>query len=114
MELIYIGNSNNVWLRRVRNELGELVSDGSFSARLLEVAADEEGAPVLQPVLLTNGDDPGWPLPFSSLGLGDYRAHLPADLDVRVGVEYTLVVEGEADGRVFEETRKIFGRHRGR
>lgn len=106
MDFFLLGNSNNCVIRKVRDEDGNLVSDGQFDLTIQQYDSETDSyAQVSDPSIV-------WPLAFVPLGRGDYRVHLPASLPLQLGVEYRAVITGEAGGRTFKETRSLFAKRR--
>jgi hypothetical protein len=106
MDFFLLENSNNCVIRKVRDEDGNLVSNANFEITLYVVdPATGNRVQVEDPAV-------SWPMVFVPLGKGDYRVHLPASLALEPGVEYKAVIEGEAGGRIFRETRNVFAKRR--
>lgn len=113
MDFFLLGNSNNYWVQKLRDETGALVDDATVTLEIFEV--DEETGEL---VSLDTGGLIYWPLVFVNLGRGDYRVHLPPDLPLEMGKQYKAVIEAEAvsedapSPRYFKETRDLYAKQR--
>jgi|SRR6056297_1142498 len=102
MDFFVLDNTNNYRVAKLRDETGALVSDAILTVEIREIDLETKNTSQLPVAGLT------WPLAFSSEGKGDYRVELPEDLPLIENTQYLTVIEGNANGRIFKETRDLY------
>jgi len=102
MDTLYVGNTHNLAVTGLRDDLGKALVSATVTATLYEAdRATEVGGTLWPVVLLPVTDQPG-----------DYAVTLPDDLEITAGGRYMLQVHAEFGGAVYTVNRTVLGRAR--